>query len=669
MNTIPALCLGVSLSSSRETIRGLRDGRWESNLWYWRLRAKQVYRVIVTGRQGTIGTLLNVLSIALAIAFFVASKRILSSVTSWLVTFLILGVAMVASAMVAGFWALRTMSPDEYAQFTIGDSTPSEILQFTAMEIRRACRVFRDEAAPIIAKSEWRSKNKKDWRSPTFRRPISALDGVLAKQYSILLRIAEMLRLAHSELKIELHRLRDLLVEYDPSLHWTLGYRFLQNLRKFTSKAELTDIHRKDLRTDNEAITDRAAFQIKRQTEMLEYTALHASILDLATTHSAAEAVQEYARALSSVSQLIHEDTPDPGLWDPPALKRLGDGVAALRFLACKQRTHSGVDLNRACLNMVDNSLRRARAAPLTPSEHEKQELRKAALDALGKSFIREEMGPFSANIHVENDGREAERRRRLIDSLQDFWPYAMEHIQTDRDELVKSFNRLYERWADENRAEEHTLLITHGISTTVREILKQGLPAQGGRFDPPDIFVIGTGSDEDIDSRLIVSALKAPHPSERRFHTIGAGKKDALAKLIERNTKVMVVLGAEAFDRKGRIVHPHGLLEDISDKLGAEEAFCVVVVAEGYKFYDNLLDHSTIRYHLDRVNIYDPELISVIIGTDVELTDFSLLTPQSGWLTSCALEDKNILVKVPGNDTFDLRYRESVAPHQAKAS
>ena len=113
-----------------------------------------------------------------------------------------------------------------------------------------------------------------------------------------------------------------------------------------------------------------------------------------------------------------------------------------------------------------------------------------------------------------------------------------------------------------------------------------------------------------------MVSALLETAKSQKRFRRVAADDKNTRAKLVDKDLKVMVVLGAECFDKKGRVLHPSGLKDEewIRQGLGDDEAFSVVVVAEGYKFHEDLLASPHLfRHHLDRLQLYAPELIDVL--------------------------------------------------------
>jgi len=512
------------------------------------------------------------------------------------------------------------MSPTDYAQSAIGGSTASEALQLISLDIKKECENFRHQTGPFLVP-------ERNLENTFVKSRLADLKRDFARSHSELLRISALLKLASEQLDIPVHRLRELLVEYDPAMHRAHARKFVQNLELFLSVPDLNTEHKKKLLEENVRIVTRADKRIQAQTDMLEYTALHSSILRMAALHSTAQATQEYARVISDVAERTYKQTPDTNhVWDTDARDRLADGMAALLFIARRQRAHSGADLNETCLNMT--------RIPCDRAELKKQQ---KALQDLGQSIHRENRGgSFRTNVR-DVPQAQCMSIREVIGHLRNIYTYTVKRIEEDRGRIAGviednktrqegSFERMYKGWRKENPG--RVLLVTHGFSTTVREVFKRALPEMrepGIDADQqilPDIFVIGSGEASDLDSRLMVSALLETEESERRFRWVAAGDKDTLAKLVEKDLNVMVVLGAECFDKKGRVLHPWGL-EDRDKKwirrgLGGK-AFRVVVVAEGYKFHEDLLASPHLfRYHLDRLQLYDPRLIDIFVTTDI---------------------------------------------------
>src|SRR5712691_11774702 len=210
------------------------------------------------------------------------------------------------------------------------------------------------------------------------------------------------------------------------------------------------------------------------------------------------------------------------------------------------------------------------------------------------------------------------------------------------RNALVERFQSLYVGWCrsdDLACQNQKTLLVTHGFSATVREVFTRGLLTEKELKkrlpyrEIPNIFVVNSGEKGNLDSRLMERDLLASAgeeqpgadiPQERRFDNITAGHEDTLATFLDKNTRGMVVLGAECFDRKGRVIHPWGLKDHgFRRKLRRAAEVCVVVVAEGYKFHEDLLSISQYyRYHLDRIQVYEPQFVDAFVTTRIVMNN-----------------------------------------------
>jgi hypothetical protein len=591
-------------------IKELRVGRWQSNrLWWWWLRCKQVYRVLITGKQGAVEVVFGVLALVVSVLLYFLSLHNGVPLTR-LQLIEAASLILLVSAACGAIWALRNMTPLDYAQTTTGGRTASETLQLISLDIKGACEEFQDQAKPF---KEFQSSNT----DKHCQESIDTLKKQLARQHGALLKISALLDLASQQLDIPTRRLRDLLFEYDPTVHAVLAQKFVQNWELLFLKQTIDAKHGDALVGENNDIVNRARARIMAQLDMLEYTSLHPFLLRMAAPRSTAQATQEYARALSFVSRF------NPGRhaagienWNSDLRQKLNDTVGALRFLASRQRTHSGFDLNQSCLNLIETQT----------MFRENDELRGliCTLKELGKSVSKE--GSFCTKDYKnEREARieDCEDAREKIRSLSNLWKYTVQQIEQDRNSIVDSFRQVYlgrcDAIGETDPAIRKRILVTHGFSTTVREVFKRALPVSGAAI-LPDIFVITTNEAGDLDSRLMVSALLEVPREARPFGRVAFGNRNTLAKFVESDTDVIVVLGAECFDEKGRVVHPWGLedIEEFKSSLGCG-AFSVVVVAEGYKFNDDLLSVAPFFcYHLDRIHLYDPSLIDVIISTHV---------------------------------------------------
>jgi translation initiation factor 2B subunit (eIF-2B alpha/beta/delta family) len=586
----------------------LREGRWRNDhLWWSWLRSMQVCRVLTTGKQGAVEVVFGVLALISSVLLYFLSMQ--SIPFGRFLLFISACLILVLSSIGGALWTLRNMHPREYALTTVGDCTASEILQLVSLDIKRACQEFEDQAVQYR-----KLKNRKDQRC---QEAIDLLKKQFSRQQGLLLRISALLELAAQQIGIPTQRLRDLLFQYDPTIHGVLAQKFIQNWESLFLGQIDTVAHRTAVERENVDIVHKAAARIRAQGDLLQYTALHPFLLRMAAPRSTAQATQEYARALSFVAK-FNAGSSVNGEWGDRDRQLLNDAVTALRFLASRQRTHPGFDLNQSCLNLVRT----------LPNNVDEVRNLKDALNEIGAAF---RTGNGLCSIDYENENQApayvCEKARNTISSLSGLWKYTVQQIEEDRYRIVESFNQMYRArcgmFHKARPAIRKRILVTHGFSTTVREVLKSiappPTPSTGSQI-VPDIFIVTTDEVGDLDSRLMVSALLEASRNGAPFGRIAFGSRDTLAKFIEGDTDVMVILGAECFDKKGRVVHPLGV-EDIGEFKKRLEcgAFSLVVVAEGYKFNQDLLSVAPFFcHHLDRIHLYDPELIDIIISTHV---------------------------------------------------
>ena len=101
----------------------------------------------------------------------------------------------------------------------------------------------------------------------------------------------------------------------------------------------------------------------------------------------------------------------------------------------------------------------------------------------------------------------------------------------------------------------------------------------------------------------------------------IADGDEAVLVGLLDNDSDMLIIIGAECYDDSRRVIHPRGARDRI-DKLKKLERWKVKrkpevwVLAESYKQHDgNLIDAIRFfRYHLDRLDVYPGELIDEII-------------------------------------------------------
>jgi len=200
------------------------------------------------------------------------------------------------------------------------------------------------------------------------------------------------------------------------------------------------------------------------------------------------------------------------------------------------------------------------------------------------------------------------------LQAVQDIRVYVTRSIAEDRDNIVKEFERDCRDWFKDAYAAAY--VVTHGYSKTVREAITRGLPP----MDPlPYVYLLVCRNTDEFDTRLMEYEISErlrgePEPYEH----LASGEGEVLLRLLNEGDKVLVVLGAECFDTKDRVVHPRGMvdyLEEFVAKAVKKAEVRVIVLAEEYKGQRDLANTKFYDEHFDRVSVYDGKNIDSILS------------------------------------------------------
>jgi hypothetical protein len=565
------------------------------------LTLRGIYRATVYNKEGVPGIVLSAVSVVITLAVFVVSKpNVTPGKAAWVAAASFFFILLIS--VLSAWWAFHIMPPYDFAQIMISGRPTSEILQVIAYEIIRTCRKSLRHVASFENRRE--SIPRGEAGANDYAKALDLLAEQFASQHGSLLRISAMLKVASKESKISERRLRDLLFQYDPRLHVSYAKRYVHNAESLRELSKGEDIDELDenkkekyqnLAQDNEYINQSAKMAADSAIRLIEYAALQPKILHLAGVHSTSQATKEYARAIAFVAQRTIDATKSQkGRWR----EQLDDGVSALMFLVNKQRTHSGYDLTPLC----------ARACAM---HGEKAEV----LKSIGEDVRARSSIPFPRD--PENPGN-SRLSQKQMNRLCDLGIVVRSRIDAERKTVVRGFKTVYDSWlASTRELDSKSLLVTHGFSTTVREVFKRGIT------DHPntDVFIIGSGASGAVDSRLMRNCL-LELPDPKKFRNVTIGDEQSLLSFLDSTTQVMFVLGAECFDGNGRALHPRGLrIDSLRTKL-ANNRVWVAIVAEGFKCHRDLLTvRWSYQYHFDRIQLYKPEWIDAFITSNSRQT------------------------------------------------
>lgn len=600
-------------------------GRWVAGLWplrtarragalRWVARSwlKKSVRAMAAGTTATVSVVLGLLSVLIPVyTWALGAMSVGNAIGAGLAMLLI----VFLTTIVVARWSLQKLSPEDYAEIALSGLKVSDMLRSVAYEIMVVATRFHDDPgtkwlmhkrqlAPddkVARKSLFREALKEE--VPRFKSVHAALEDLMLGQRRPLQRLAAMKRLVARELGIPPRRLCDYVLRFSPAMFADRVGKFLANWDELVAlgrddSVALSTSRIRGLLAENDAVYRRVWRRRDHLGELFEHDDLHTYIHRFASQHSASGSLRSYARALTHVAS---------GL---AAGVRPAECSRRVELLVRTQRAHPGFDLHRQATQLCIGVPRLGLTDLVNVAEDQRR-----ALEYYGNR---------------SDDGRHLpqEEQTHLL-ALATLFGTVDRVIEESRDQITRRFELLCRRWYSTTPpSSDQLIVVTHGYSKTVREVIKRVLFPQL-RVERDKVFLI-TGKKEEspeaFDTRLMEYELKEEAPwdaARSRRLAISAGEVSLLSKLASTNARVLILLGAEAYDAQGRwVVHPRGIERRLSRLTAAfaqsRSAFRVVVVAEGYKCQPDLLDsREFFEDHLDRVSLYPRDLISLIVSDD----------------------------------------------------
>lgn len=573
----------------------------------------------------------------------------------------IVGVLLLAFVISAEL-ALQMLRPEEYALVVVSGRSPSATFAVLARHVQRVLEDLIRVVTPArecladiaLAGAQIRDITERAQRGD---KPEAVLkergtvvqlfkqafaDKVNARAVSVLVRKLKRLRnaqdvpvrritalkhLAARELEIPIRALCDHVLQFGPSLYWDRLSKFIRNWEMMKSRAARLDSDMVGIfggmALQNDRIFGDAQERCKAQKMLIRRRDLHEAIHLLASEHSTSGSVLTYATALANLAAREHTDL--DGSMDRCAPLLLDRVYGGFRFLLRKQRAHSGCSLHVLLKGLCSGLGKKKRLVV-------ESEALARIVDALecmdGDELRQSETGHLYPKDFVPSHADLKETLRALAEDLPRFVLCALESSRTG---ILREFRQVHAAYLHE--APGKVVLVTHGYSKTVRELVRNG-PVEGHH-----VFLLVPDDRDDShvhDTRVLGYELKIEADLKRQL-SIAMGSQDVLLGLLGPGDRVLLLLGAECFDAEGRVVHPRGLLGVLGGlvpSVRARGAFCAVVaVAEGYKRLDSLLARSQFyRDHFDRVAVYPPGSVHAIVSDDD-------IHPRGSWssaLTAC---------------------------------
>jgi hypothetical protein len=541
------------------------------------------------------------------------------------VAVLVLG--FVPLMLLSGFIALWAANPETYAQILVAGRPAKEVLYVISWHFLRTCKRTRSQIRRmdrLVQKMESRLKNSEtldSWDPETepIKRVRERLRKFIQKEHRWLLRLEAMKLTASRELDIPQRRLCDHVFQYSPQIHRD---RLQNYLRTWDEILNFPPIQAKDIIVNkngvkasnrlNDLLNQHRLFaanterRIRYGLQLLSNRDLHSFIVQLASMHSTSGSLTTYAEALKFliVTGRIRKQSEE-------AI------IDRLYFLHRKQRAHPGFDLHTLLLEAIKPGEGAQDIAPAV----------RKVLTALA--------APPSAG---SEEIRKVLSSKNGLQSFDHLPRYLARLTAKSRHRINHNFANVYYAWF-KGVPRNCRYIIAHGYSKTVLSALKATIAAEisaadrhakrqkhklehnkeEAAFAAPRMFFILPKEKKSLDTRIMEYELKE-HFDRDPAYDIAAGSGRHLFNLLKDRDSVLILLGAECFDAKGRVVHPRGIgpgLDDLTKQLKAKRVHCLtVVVAESYKRHTASLAEDTIFYrqHFDRIELYPSELIHLII-------------------------------------------------------
>jgi len=517
---------------------------------------------------------------------------------------------------------LRHLPPEEYARILIDGYPIPATIQLVSNEIRKMAASFVEHTdarflaqmvSNILEMSEWQDiKQMIQQQEKQIRTGVESLCWFVEKQYPVIQRVLALKRYSAKQLGIPERRMCDYIFQFSPTIYHNRILKMVANWKEVLDIYPSVDLspyleaRLRALFQENQRIMRKIKRRLQYQYDILEYTDLHYFMHRFVTDVSISGAVKEYTRAISylargALSELENFPTHSKHHLNS-ILERLNK---RLGFIYFKQRARGGFDIHYSCYRLC--RLYSSERFYIQKQLETQADILKKIIDDPQGDFIIADYGTALAQLHS-------------LSTLFDTVTMVLEKCRNDITEKFKSFYTEWLQGLPGNDQEQPRLIITHSYSRTVREVLKRVVLAESSDSFPfqtpnrPKLFILKPKGEDDFKARLMMYDLKeGSHPQDLKNTFPGVDK-------LMKQTKIMIVLGAECFDNDRWVFHPQGVsdylktLRTVTRENGTE--LTVVVIAENYKFYHRLVELP--EYYQDRfdnISLYEPDLIDVIIS------------------------------------------------------
>lgn len=527
--------------------------------------------------------------------------------------------AFVAFPLASGWLILSTSDPEMYSRISLAGRPIEEIFYWLASDARRVCKKVLDRVGRRTrtlvedAVSGERTEETDEILQKLAGRAKSVcrrLERGNKKQEESLRRIETMKHRACDDFHIPIRRLCDHVLQYSPLIQRDRTYKHLRDWERVETPRKTEETRQAVIRI--RLFLKNTRLRVQYLEELMAFRDLHELIRRFSATYSSSGSLQVYARALRHISEgTRHRWWTLP--WSEAEIRH------RLLFLYRKQRAHPGFSLHTL--------------------------MKKAFPDGRGSEAGSSRSQPIVKALEAIATAKE-ERRISALDkshweALRSSPECLARIIDRSRSEIAGHFCRWFQdRYGtfSEPGSTGKLYVVSHGYSNTVLHALLE-LENESGWLSNGNVrlFFYLLPGEETFDTRLMQYELRAAilaqeltrestkqgeSPDETRAGVVtqqlATGDRHVLLSLLDPSQdRVLVLLGAESFDKDHRVVHPRGMplrefLREL-EETGTQPR--VVVLAESYKQQESLArDTHFYDQHFDRVDVYPRDTIEWLI-------------------------------------------------------
>ncbi len=527
----------------------------------------------------------------------IAVPELMAIIIFWVIIFLFVVTSL-------NYFLFKKTPPKNYANITVGGASFSDAIRLLSYETWKICLCYQHKInnsrlvkiAEEIKQSSVGQTSESSLYDITEKdkeliyRSLKLMKSFENRQQRYLQNIIQLKVLISEQYLISQRSLCDYIIQFSPSIYEELFRKYRSIWNEVNHISALNPRDRPELQQRFYSLAN-AALRVHNsiieiigyQIQLIEFTSLHNFIHSIAYDLSTSSSLKNYIEALSEIA--------DNG--DKKAREQL-------KFMYIKRNAHSGFDLHKAAINFCDQY------------NDEKVKKIKEILLKIRDAKTND------LNTIASNE----------ISPLKEFFVLFHRKIVAARNKIVKNFVIKYDTDIVSNAKSKDTLLIIHGYSKTVRQMIKKGfqeLKKSDNDFEPK-VFLLNSSKEgeEMLNTRLMRVELKSDKSYSDFKKNTFSGDESYLLSLLKPGLQVVLFLGAECFDMNGenvgRSMHINGIsdrIEYLRNKINkiTEKEFKVILAAESYKKYDDLLNiREFYKDRLEPIDVYLPGMIDLLI-------------------------------------------------------